>query len=66
MKPISTPCEVSTLRQQLQSKLFPNGGEQPQLLLRLGYAAPTAVCPQKVAARSDAIIMSKLRHECDT
>ena len=33
------PCEVPALRQQLQSKLFPNGGEQPQLLLRLGYAA---------------------------
>ena len=37
---LNQPCEVSTLRQQLQSKLFPNGGEQPQLLLRLGYAAP--------------------------
>ncbi|WP_225748209.1 nitroreductase family protein [Eikenella sp. Marseille-P7795] len=34
------PCEVPALRQQLQNGLFPNGGEQPQLLLRLGYAAP--------------------------
>ena len=37
---LNQPCEVPTLRQQLQSELFPNGGEQPQLLLRLGYAAP--------------------------
>lgn len=37
---LNQPCEVPILRQQLQSELFPNGGEQPQLLLRLGYAAP--------------------------
>ena len=32
--------QPAILRQQLQSELFPNGDEQPQLLLRLGYAAP--------------------------
>ncbi len=37
---LNQPCEVPELRRQLQNQLLPGGSEQPQLLLRLGYAAP--------------------------
>ncbi|MBH5329495.1 nitroreductase [Eikenella sp. S3360] len=37
---LNQPCEVSALRQKLKNELFPRSSEQPQLLLRLGYAAP--------------------------